>query len=62
MNMVLFAGDVLYKKLHAQNGQSNELLLFSDLPQFFMYHGNCFTIREYKVTYGSMSTEGGIAG
>lgn len=35
---------------------------FSDLPQFIMYHGNCFTIREYKVTYGSMSTEGGIDG
>lgn len=61
MNMVLIAGDVLYKKLQ-KNGQSNELLHFSDLPQFIMYHGNCFTIREYKVTYGSMSTEGGIDG
>lgn len=42
--------------------QSNELLQFSDLPQFIMYHGNCFTIREYKVRYGSMSTEDGIDG
>ena len=47
MNMVLIAGDLLYKKLQ-KNGQSNELFQFSDLPQFIMYHGNCFTIREYK--------------
>lgn len=47
---------------YKNNGQSNELLQFSDLPQFIMYHCNCFTIRGYKVTYGSTSTEGRIDG
>lgn len=61
MNTILIAGDMLYKKVQ-EKGQFEELLQFTDLPEFIMYRGSCFTIRSHNVRFGSISKEGGIDG
>lgn len=48
MNFVLITGDTLYQKLRSE-GESHDLLHFSDIPKFILFQSFCFTVYGKKV-------------
>lgn len=61
VNSVLIYGNTLYQKLR-NDGHNQDFLHFSDLPEFIVYHGRCFTIRGQKTYVGTMCQKGGLDG
>lgn len=61
VNSVLIYGDTLYQKLR-NDGHNQDFLHFSDLPEFIVYHGRCFTISGQKTYVGTMCQKGGLDG
>lgn len=61
MNFVLITGDTLYQKLRSE-GESHDLLHFSDIPKFILFQSFCFTVYGKKSYVGTMCREGGIDG
>lgn len=61
MNFVLITGDTLYQKLCSE-GESHDLLHFSDIPKFILFQSFCFTVYGKKSYVGTMCREGGIDG